>query len=168
MRHPIRVLFLCTGNSARSQMAEALLRTYGSADFEVASAGTDPKGLNPLTVEVMAEAGIDVSRHQSKSLDRFLDQSFDYVITVCDRARDNCPTFPGDNERIHWGFADRTEARAARQGWRGCGFDDPAAATGSHEQQLAVFRRVRNEISERLRLWVAVQRKRLSERGPGV
>lgn len=146
MHHPIRVLFLCTGNSARSQMAEALLRTYGGTDFEVASAGTDPMGLNPLTVEVMAEAGIDVSKQQSKSLDRFLGQSFDYVITVCDRARDNCPTFPGDNERIHWGF------------------DDPAAATGSHEQQLAVFRRVRNEISERLRLWIAVQRKQLSEK----
>lgn len=148
MHHPIRVLFLCTGNSARSQMAEALLRTYGGTDFEVASAGTDPKGLNPLTIEVMAEAGIDVSQQQSKSLDRFLGQSFDYVITVCDRARDNCPTFPGDNERIHWGF------------------DDPAAATGSHEQRLAVFRRVRNEISERLRLWVAVQRKQLSEKRP--
>lgn len=148
MHHPIRVLFLCTGNSARSQMAEALLRSYGGTDFEVASAGTDPKGLNPLTIEVMAEAGIDVSKQQSKSLDRFLDQSFDYVITVCDRARDNCPTFPGDNERIHWSF------------------DDPAAATGSHEQQLAVFRRVRNEISERLRLWVAVQRKQLSEKRP--
>lgn len=122
MHHPIRVLFLCTGNSARSQMAEALLRTYGGTDFEVASAGTDPKGLNPLTIEVMAEAGIDVSKQQSKSLDRFLDQSFDYVITVCDRARDNCPTFPGDNERIHWGF------------------DDPAAAIGNSAQQLAVFR----------------------------
>lgn len=148
MHHPIRVLFLCTGNSARSQMAEALLRSYGGTDFEVASAGTDPKGLNPLTIEVMAEAGIDVSKQQSKSLDRFLGGSFDYIITVCDRARDNCPTFPGDNERIHWGF------------------DDPAAATGSHEQQLAVFRRVRNEISERLRLWVAVQRKQLSEKRP--
>ena len=150
MHHPIRVLFLCTGNSARSQMAEALLRTCGGTDFEVASAGTDPKGLNPLTIEVMAEAGIDVSKQQGKSLDAFLGRSFDYVITVCDRARDNCPTFPGDNQRIHWGF------------------DDPAAATGNSAQQLALFRRVRNEISERLRLWVAVQRKRLSERGPGV
>lgn len=148
MHHPIRVLFLCTGNSARSQMAEALLRTYGGADFAVASAGTDPKGLNPLTIEVMTEVGIDVSTQQSKSLDRLLDQSFDYVITVCDRARDNCPTFPGDNKRIHWSF------------------DDPAAATGSHAQQLAVFRRVRNEIGERLRLWVTVQRKRLGERRP--
>ena len=146
MGYPIRVLFLCTGNSARSQMAEALLRSLGGADFEVYSAGTEPKGLNPLTVEVMRESGMDVSGQESKSLERFLDQSFDYVITVCDRARDNCPTFPGDNERIHWGF------------------DDPAATIGTHEQQRAVFRRVRNEIAERLRAWVAVQRKRLKER----
>jgi arsenate reductase len=145
MNRPIRVLFLCTGNSARSQMAEALLRSFGGADFEVFSAGTDPKGLNPLAVEVMRETGIDISRHESKPLDRFLGQSFDYIITVCDRARDNCPTFPGDNERIHWGY------------------DDPAAAAGSREQQLAVFRRVRNELSERLRLWVAVQRRRLRD-----
>jgi arsenate reductase len=145
MNRPIRVLFLCTGNSARSQMAEALLRSFGGADFEVFSAGTDPKGLNPLAVEVMRETGIDISRHESKPLDRFLGQSFDYIITVCDRARDNCPTFPGDNERIHWGY------------------DDSAAAAGSREQQLAVFRRVRNELSERLRLWVAVQRRRLRD-----
>jgi arsenate reductase len=145
MNQPIRVLFLCTGNSARSQMAEALLRSFGGADFEVFSAGTDPKGLNPLAVEVMREIDIDISRHESKSLDRFLGQSFDYIITVCDRARDNCPTFPGDNERIHWGY------------------EDPVAARGSRAQQLAVFRRVRNEISERLRLWVAVQRRRLRE-----
>jgi arsenate reductase len=147
MNRPIRVLFLCTGNSARSQMAEALLRSLGGADFEVFSAGTDPKGLNPLAVEVMRETGIEISRHESKSLSRYFGQSFDYIITVCDRARDNCPTFPGDNERIHWGY------------------DDPAAASGSREQQLAVFRRVRNEISERLRLWVAVQRRRLRAQG---
>jgi len=148
MNHPIRVLFLCTGNSARSQMAEGLLRSLGGADFEVYSAGTDPQGLNPLAVEVMRESGIDIANQQSKSLQQFLNRHFDYVITVCDRARDNCPTFPGDNERIHWGF------------------DDPAAATGTREQQLAAFRRVRNELSERLRLWVAVQRKRLSDRRP--
>jgi arsenate reductase len=146
MNYPIRVLFLCTGNSARSQMAEGLLRSLGGADFEVFSAGTDPKGLNPLAVEVMREANIDISRQESKSLERYLGQQFDYIITVCDRARDNCPTFPGDNERIHWGY------------------DDPAAATGSHTEQLAVFRRIRNEIGERLRLWAAVQRKRISER----
>jgi arsenate reductase len=128
-------------------MAEGLLRSLGGADFEVSSAGTEPKGLNPLAVEVMRETGIDISRHESKPLERFRGQSFDYIITVCDRARDNCPTFPGDNERIHWSY------------------DDPAAVTGSRERQLAVFRRVRNEISERLRLWVAVQRRRLREQG---
>jgi arsenate reductase len=143
MTDPIRVLFLCTGNSCRSQMAEGLLRSLGGADFEVYSAGTDPLGLNPLAIEAMRESGIDISRQASKSLDRFLGRTFDYVITVCDRARDNCPTFPGDNERIHWSF------------------DDPAAAPGTREQQFAVFRRVRNEISERLRIWVTVQRRKL-------
>ncbi len=147
MNYPIRVLFLCTGNSARSQMAEGLLRSFGGGDFEVYSAGTEPKELNPLAVEAMRETGIDIGGHQSKSLERFLGQPFDYIITVCDRARDRCPTFPGDNERIHWGF------------------DDPVAATGTRAEQLAVFRRVRNEISERLRVWVTVQRKRLKEVG---
>ena len=147
MRYPIRVLFLCTGNSARSQMAEGLLRAIGGGDFEINSAGTDPKGLNPLAVEAMRESGIDIAGHESKSLERFLGQHFDYIITVCDRARDSCPTFPGDNQRIHWGF------------------EDPAAVTGTRAEQLAVFRRVRNEISERLRVWVTVQRKRLKEIG---
>jgi arsenate reductase (thioredoxin) len=145
MHQPIRVLFLCTGNSARSQMAEGLLRSMGGGDFEAHSAGTEPKGLNPLAVEAMREIGIDISGHQSKPLERFLGQQFDFIITVCDRARDNCPTFPGDNQRIHWGF------------------EDPAAATGDRARQVAVFRRVRNEISERLRVWLTVQRRRLKE-----
>jgi arsenate reductase len=145
MHYPIRVLFLCTGNSARSQMAEGLLRAIGGGDFEINSGGTDPKGLNPLAIEAMRESGIDISGHQSKSLERFLGQHFDYIITVCDRARDSCPTFPGDNQRIHWGF------------------EDPAAVSGSRAEQLAVFRRVRNEISERLRVWVTVQRKRMKD-----
>jgi arsenate reductase len=93
----------------------------------------------------MREIGIDISGHQSKPLERFLGQQFDFIITVCDRARDNCPTFPGDNQRIHWGF------------------EDPAAATGDRARQVAVFRRVRNEISERLRVWLTVQRRRLKE-----
>ena len=147
MHYPIRVLFLCTGNSARSQMAEGFLRSYGGSDFEVYSAGTDPKGLHPLAVGVMQEIGIDISGHQSKSLEHFLNQQFDYIITVCDRVRDRCPTFPGDNERIHWGF------------------EDPAVVTGTRAEQIAVFRRVRNEISERLRVWVTVQRKLLKETG---
>lgn len=148
MGYPIRVLFLCTGNSARSQMAEGLLRSLGGNDFEVYSAGTHPQGLHPLTVQVMRESGIDISGQQSKSLDRFRGQSFDYIITVCDRARDHCPTFPGDNQRVHWGFA------------------DPAAVTGSDAERVAAFRRVRNEIGERLRLWVTIRRRAVSAKRP--
>jgi phosphate transport system protein len=131
-----RLLFVCTGNSARSQMAEALLRDMAGDRYEVYSAGTEPKGLHPLTVEVMKEAGVDVSRQVSKNLDIFVGQQFDYVITVCDRARQNCPIFPG-SEPIHWGF------------------DDPAAANGD---QLAVFRRVRDEIIQRIRLFISADR----------
>lgn len=148
MGYPIRVLFLCTGNSARSQMAEGLLRSLGGHDFEVYSAGTHPQGVDPLAVQVMRESGIDITGQQSKRLDRFQDQSFDYIITVCDRARDRCPTFPGDNERIHWGFA------------------DPAAVTGSEAERIAAFRRARNEIAERLRLWVTIRRRAVSAPRP--
>lgn len=147
MAYRLRVLFLCTGNSCRSQMAEALLRHFGGEDFEVYSAGTDPKPVHPLTHQTMAEIDLDLSNHRSKDLREFLGQSFDYVITVCDRARDNCPTFPGDNERIHWGF------------------EDPAVAAGDINAQHRVFRRVRNEINERIRVWVTVQRKLLKQAG---
>ena len=128
-----RVLFLCTGNSARSQMAEGLLRNLADNRFEVVSAGTNPKGLPPRTVEVMKEIGIDVSGQTSKDVKQFLQEKFDYVITVCDRARQQCPVFPGA-EPIHWGF------------------DDPAEAPA--EKQLEAFRRVRNEIQQRLRLFL--------------
>ncbi len=128
-----RVLFLCTGNSARSQMAEGLLRNLADNRFEVVSAGTNPKGLHPRTVEVMKEIGIDVSGQTSKDVKQFLQEKFDYVITVCDRARQQCPVFPGA-EPIHWGF------------------DDPAEAPA--EKQLEAFRRVRNEIQQRLRLFL--------------
>ena len=148
MGYPIRVLFLCTGNSARSQMAEGLLRSLGGSDFEVYSAGNDPKGLHPLAVQVMREIRIEITEQQSKSLDRFRGQTFDYIITVCDRVRDHCPTFPGDNQRVHWGFA------------------DPAAVTGSEAERSAAFRRVRNEIAERLRLWVTIRRRSVYARGP--
>jgi arsenate reductase (thioredoxin) len=135
-----RVLFLCTGNSARSQIAEGWLRQLAGDHFEVHSAGTAPKDrVNPLAVEVMAEVGIDVSRQQPKHLDRFVGEPWDYVITVCDRAKDTCPVFPGGKEQIHWSF------------------DDPAAAEGDAAERLAVFRRVRNEIGQRLRLFVAAQ-----------
>ncbi len=145
MKKTIRVLFLCTGNSCRSQMAEALLRGLGGGDFEVASAGTDPQPIHPLTRTVMAELEFDLAGQHSKSLECYLDDSFDFIITVCDKARDRCPNFPGDNERIHWGFA------------------DPAQAGGTPAEQLLSFRRVRNEIRDRLRPWIALQRRRLQE-----
>jgi arsenate reductase len=132
-----RILFLCTGNSARSQMAEGLLRAHGGDRFEVHSAGTHPVGLNPLAVQAMREIGIDISHHQSKSLDIFLDQPFDSVITVCDRAKESCPLFPRAAATQHWGF------------------DDPAAVGGTSEERQAAFRRVRDEILERIRLFLA-------------
>jgi len=147
MHYPVRVLFLCTGNSARSQMAEALLRSFGGDDFEVFSAGTEPKSLHPMTIQIMQESNIDVSSQQSKHLEQFLGQSFDYIITVCDRAKDNCPTFPGDIERIHWSF------------------DDPADTTNDQTAQHELFKRIRGEISERIRVWVTVQRKKLKDMG---
>jgi arsenate reductase len=138
LHYPIRVLFLRTGNSARSQMAEGLLRAC--------SAGTESPALHPLAVEAMCEADIDVSHHESKPRERFPGQSFDYIITVCDRARDNGPMFPGDHQRIHRSF------------------DDPAAAAGSNQQRRADFRPVHNEIGDRLRPWITAQRKRLRDR----
>ena len=138
MERKKRVLFLCTGNSARSQMAEALLRNLAGNKFEVASAGTNPKGLHPRTVDVMKEIGIDVSRQTSKDVTQVLGEEFDYVVTVCDRAKQHCPVFPGA-EPIHWGF------------------DDPAEAP--REKQLEAFRRVRNEIQQRLRLFLLSNQK---------
>ena len=129
-----RVLFLCTGNSARSQMAEGLLRHLAGEEFEVYSAGTNPKGLHNASIAAMNEIGIDISRHRSKALDEFLGQGFDYVITVCDRAKQQCPVFPGATP-IHWGF------------------DDPAEAP--EQQQSQAFRRARDEILRRLRLFLA-------------
>lgn len=127
-----RVLILCTGNSARSQMAEGLLRHLAGDRFEVESAGTIASFVRPQAIASMAEIGIDISGHRSKCLDEFLGKSFDYVITVCANAAENCPVFPGKARRIHWSF------------------DDPADAVGSSEEQLAVFRRVRDEIAEKL------------------
>lgn len=133
-----RVLFLCSGNSARSQMAEGLLRNLAGNKFDVVSAGTKPKGLHPRSVEVMKEIGIDVSRQASKDLKQFLNQKFDYVITVCDRAKQQCPIFPGA-EPVHWGF------------------DDPAEAP--LDKELQTFRRVRDEILQRLRLFLLANEK---------
>ena len=133
-----RVLILCTGNSARSQMAEGLLRAYGGEAFEVFSAGTHPSIVRPEAIEAMAEIGIDISGHRSKSVDEFAGESFDYVITVCGRAAENCPVFPGRAERLAWDF------------------DDPAAVEGDHEVRLAAFRRVRDELLGRLRLFITL------------
>lgn len=123
-----KVLFLCTGNSARSQMAEGYLRFIAGDKFEAMSAGIEPKGLNPLAVSAMQEIGIDISHQQSKDVVTLLGQSIPYVITVCDDAKERCPIFPRTYKFLHWSF------------------DDPAAAVGTHEQKLAVFRRVRDEI----------------------
>jgi len=131
-----RVLILCTGNSARSQMAEGILRNDGGGNFEVQSAGVISSFVRPQAIRVMSEIGIDISAHRSKSLDEFLEQSFDFVITVCDNANENCPIFPGRAERIHWSF------------------DDPADAAGNEEEKLAVFRRVRDEIRDKLKKFV--------------
>jgi arsenate reductase len=138
---PIRVLFVCTGNSARSQIAEALLRQFGGADFEVHSAGTHPRGVNPFAIEVLAESGIDWRHAESKSIDRFLDQQFDYVITVCDRARVTCPVFAGSENTLHWGL------------------DDPAEVEGSDDDKRAAFVQTRQELSLRLRPFVEIARR---------
>jgi arsenate reductase len=137
MNNRKRVLILCTGNSARSQMAEGLLRDLANDRFEVASAGVSPTHVRPEAVAVMGEIGIDISPHRSKSVEEFTGQEFDYVITVCDNANEQCPIFPGNTKRIHWGF------------------EDPAAAEGDEQTRLAVFRRVRDEILQRLRHFVA-------------
>lgn len=134
---PLRVLILCTGNSARSQMAEALLRLRGGPRFEVYSAGTAPKGLNSLAVEAMAALGVDIAGARSKGVEEFLAQPFDYVITVCDHAHETCPVFPGAAHRLHWSF------------------EDPAAASGDHSEKLAVFRRIRDQIDTRLTTWIS-------------
>jgi arsenate reductase len=123
-----RVLILCTGNSARSQMAEGLLRHDAGEKFHVESAGTKPGSVRREAIAVMREAGIDITGHPSKHVDEFAGQQFDYVITVCDNTRETCPVFFGKAEKLHRDF------------------EDPAAATGSEEQRLAVFRRVRDEL----------------------
>jgi arsenate reductase (thioredoxin) len=130
---PIRVLFVCTGNSARSIMAEALLRHHGGDRFEVHSAGTEPRGVNPLTMRVLREAGIDAGGVRSKSVNEYLGQTFDYVVTVCDEARQVCPVFPGVHGSLHWGY------------------EDPAEAQGTEEERLEVFKRVFIQIGERVR-----------------
>ena len=131
------LLFLCVANSARSQMAEGLARHRFGETVDVQSAGSAPSRLNPIAVRVMAEIGIDLRGHASKTLDRFVGEPWDDVITVCDHANESCPIFPGATRRLHWSF------------------DDPSAATGSEEQRLAAFRHVRDEIRARIETWLA-------------
>jgi len=127
-----RVLFLCTHNSARSQMAEGLLRQLGGDRFEAYSAGTEATHVRPLAVRAMGELGVDIAGQESKTLDRYLGEPFDAVIMVCDQAAEACPVFPGAKRRLHWSFP------------------DPSKATGSEEEQLAVYRRVRDAIRDRI------------------
>jgi len=131
-----KVLILCTGNSARSQMAEGLLREMAGEGMEVTSAGVAPTHVRPEAIEVMKEIGIDISQHSSKSIDQFLSQPFDFVITVCDNANQLCPTFAGASRRIHWSI------------------EDPAVVTGSDQDRLQAFRLARNELRGRLEKFI--------------
>ncbi len=136
-----RVLFLCTGNSARSQMAEAFLRRYAGDEFEVYSAGLEPKGMNPYTIQVMKEIGYDLEGQYAQGVDEYLGKVlFQYLITVCDQADKNCPAiWPGVNQRLHWSF------------------EDPAAVEGPEEVKLAKFREVRDQIETMVQTWLANQ-----------
>lgn len=133
MTQPKRVLILCTGNSARSQMAEGILQHDGHGAFQVESAGVKPSHVRPEAIQAMQEIGIDIAGHRSKSVEEFIGQDFDYVITVCDHANETCPVFPGTTKRIHRSFE-----------------DPPAIGAKSPEETIAVFRRVRDEI----RAWI--------------
>jgi len=140
MGNKTRVLFLCTGNSARSQMAEAFLRKHGGDRFEAHSAGLEPKGINPYTRRALAEVGIDMAGHSSKDLSVYLGKvHFGYLITVCGNAEERCPVFPGVGVRLHWPF------------------EDPAAAEGSDEEVMAKFREVRDQIEARILAWLRDQ-----------
>lgn len=142
---PMRVLFLCTHNSARSQMAEGLLRARGGEAYQVFSAGTQPGRVHPLAIQVMAELGIDLRTHRSKGIATFDEQpSMDLVVTVCDEAAEACPIFPRAHRQEHWSFP------------------DPSAATGTDAEQLAVFRQVRDAIGQRLDLFLAEEQRTLS------
>ncbi|OGD52804.1 protein tyrosine phosphatase [Candidatus Bathyarchaeota archaeon RBG_13_38_9] len=133
----IKVLFLCTGNSARSQMAEAFLRKYAGNKFEVYSAGFEPKEINPFTIKVMEELGYDLSNQRSKSIDEYLGKMhFGIIVTVCDKAEKVCPTIPGVAERLHWPF------------------EDPATFEGTDEEKMQKFREIRNQIHDKIKYWV--------------
>lgn len=136
-KQPMRVLFLCTHNSSRSQMAEGLLRARGGEAFEVFSAGTHPRTIHPLVIKVMAEVGIDISKRRAKGIEEFIDQPpIDLVVTVCDEAAEECPIFPNARQQVHWSLP------------------DPSTATGTEQERLAVFRFVRNLITSRIDTFV--------------
>ena len=132
-----RVLFLCTHNSARSQMAEGFLHHLAGDRFEVASAGTEATRVHPLAIRAMQEVGIDIRAHRSKTVDSLLGDPWDYVITVCDSANERCPLFPGRTTRLHWSF------------------EDPSQASGSEDQRVGAFCRVRDQIHARISDWLA-------------
>ena len=134
-----RVLILCTGNSCRSQMAEGILRHYGNDKFEVESAGVEPSKVNETAIKVMKEIGIDISHHRSKHVKEFLDQHFHYIITVCDKANESCPIFPGPSQRLHWSFA------------------DPPHNEKVTEEVLDEFRKVRDAIHAKFKAFVLEQ-----------
>ncbi len=132
-----RVLFICTHNSARSQMAEGYLRSVRGDEFDVHSAGTEATHVRPMAIAVMAEIGVDISAQTSMTLSRYLNDPWDYVITVCDDANESCPVFPGGAESLHWSF------------------EDPSRANGTDEEKFAVYRRVRDQIGQRVREFAA-------------
>jgi arsenate reductase (thioredoxin) len=142
MSNKNKVLILCTGNSARSQMAEGLMREMGGNNFEVASAGISPTQVRSEAIEVMKEIGIDISQHFSKDVDRFVADNFDYVITVCDNANEHCPVFPGAAKRIHWSF------------------EDPAQVEGDEATKLSAFRTIRDQIKARIETFLDSTRSR--------
>ncbi len=138
MQHRPRVLFLCTHNAARSQMAEGILRDLSRGTVDVSSAGTEPAGVHPLAARALRDMNIDVRRQRSKHVDEFAGQTFDVVVTLCDSARELCPVFPGDPERIHWSFS------------------DPGAVAGTEEERLQAFKHTARELATRLRPFLSV------------
>lgn len=145
---PVRILVVCWGNSARSILAEALFHHLGGDRIEAHSAGIEPAGLNPLTLRVLAEAGLPTDGLRSKSVDDYLGQSFDYVITVCDESRDVCPVFPGVHESLHWGYP------------------DPAKAQGTEEERLAAFRSVFTQLGQRIHQFLPIAERYAAQRRP--
>lgn len=141
MREKTQVLFLCTHNSAHSQMAEGYLRSIAGSEYEVASAGTEPSRVHPLAIHAMQEVGIDISGHTSKGVKPFLGEIWHYVIPVCDHVNEYCPIFPFPSQRVHWGVP------------------APSQATGTEEERLQVFRRVRDEMFLKIRGWLAEQKE---------